>query len=804
MKQNIFLTAILLLLFTVMQSVALTVTERTSPAGWNQNTKVAVIWNDGTGGDEMPAGWNPARGELGEDTKDFVNRSLHHLDPTNIREYHGQMNGWDTVDLTSLKNDFGGELPHAIVYVNAGFEWAQELSWPKPKGPYDLLEEASDSGVGIVAVGDDAAFDAKQIFDLTGPGGTGDPIQYDSQWPGMGGAANLYSPSVESVWMTTARNDRLLWEVSDDTLFFKDFVKGGRGQLDADIWDIDTASLDDFSFSGFQQLKYSSTVFYQGDPGDWKDDANTPFVGATPTDSPAPVSDTYQKGYTYIYTILAGLQFLNNRVAMIGYQPQYLADTNASAQIIYNAVYWASKAKNVLKIGTPKADPASGDVQDVADVGLQVDYPKNSDLYTLRYTLDGSNPTRSSTEYSGRIPLPKDQGQVTLKAIAFSEDEANWLDSDMLTVTYGYSLNKIATPKANPAGGNTQSVTEIKLSVDRPADTTLYDLRYTLDGSDPASAGIAYTGPIDFPDKASTDVVLKAIALSQKPNEWQDSDMLTVTYPYEGGPVADSAHFFPGKLADLKTSRRDDDTLTVFFNAQVRPIAADRPFRCKDGDGNKYSIEVDTCLSGYDTTVVTFVSSGFRNKPDEYLPEDTVDSISVDPTASVTSKNGITQDGTNNSFGLLRVFPVPPALTISSVWIHNESPETISEIIDNYGTSSKNAFEKGVMILIDPRVPMSETAAKEMDCALDIFDNVGNKIARLSSVKTDTKHLGGALLFLKNRYQLALYWDGTNSAGRKVGAGSYLGRLRFRNHEGNHRSRRIMLTVPSLQSTLRK
>lgn len=537
---------VLLLLAVVMAVSAVTVIPHEHPENWNDTARVAIIWNDGTGNDEMSTDWASEinTGDIGKWTKEYVVEALYHLSSDNIKEYYGKMSGWNNLTLDDIRSDFDGAYPHVIVYVNAGYEWAQEFNSNKPNDPYDIITDAANKGVGIVAVGDDAAYDAKYMFPLTGPGGAGSPIQYDSYYPGMGGAFDYpeYDYYIDSLWLwldlkdTASVEGGLLWNVPKSKLFFKELEKNGRGQLDADIWDVDTSKLDDFFMIGFQQAKTAGPVWYEGKKGDWSDNVETHYIGNRPGDIVGPVSTVYDSGYAFTYTALAGLQELNHRVAMIGYQPQYLADTNASSQIVYNAVYWASKAHEKLQIATPVADPASGTIQTVDEVTLSVSYPKNKDVFDIYYTLDGSTPTVvSGVKYTDgdKIPIPKNQGSVTLKAIAFSNRPNDWIDSKMLEVTYTDNKKKISAPKANPSSGKTHEVSGIVLTVDSPSDKSLYDIYYTLDESDPDASSILYTGAFDLPDNPSGDVTLKAIAISKDKVNWEDSDIATFTYEHE-------------------------------------------------------------------------------------------------------------------------------------------------------------------------------------------------------------------------------------------------------------------------------
>ena len=93
----------------------------------------------------------------------------------------------------------------------------------------------------------------------------------------------------------------------------------------------------------------------------------------------------------------------------------------------------------------------------------------------IRYTLDGSEPTWSSSLY--RAPLTVDWS-VTLKAKAFRSDQA---PSATASATFSVDTGGVAKPRLAPGGGTYTT----RVSVTVASDTPDAAIHYTLNGDDP-------------------------------------------------------------------------------------------------------------------------------------------------------------------------------------------------------------------------------------------------------------------------------------------------------------------------------
>ena len=82
------------------------------------------------------------------------------------------------------------------------------------------------------------------------------------------------------------------------------------------------------------------------------------------------------------------------------------------------------------KVTTPVVNPVGGTYTDAQNVTITCETPGAE----IRYTLDGSEPSTSSTLYTGAINL---SSSITLKVRAF---KSGWVESDIVTQTYIFSV----------------------------------------------------------------------------------------------------------------------------------------------------------------------------------------------------------------------------------------------------------------------------------------------------------------------------------------------------------------------------
>jgi glycosidase len=129
----------------------------------------------------------------------------------------------------------------------------------------------------------------------------------------------------------------------------------------------------------------------------------------------------------------------------------------------------------------------------------------------IYYTLDGTMPTISSTQFSGKVTLTKD---TVIKAITVDS-------SSNISKVYvlSYKLNQDATPPvvtATPAPGRYETAQSVNLKITDNRDSGL-NIYYTIDGTEPkAELSYLYNGQIINIDKTTT---IKTYAKDKAGNE---------------------------------------------------------------------------------------------------------------------------------------------------------------------------------------------------------------------------------------------------------------------------------------------
>ncbi|MBF0549903.1 MAG: chitobiase/beta-hexosaminidase C-terminal domain-containing protein [Deltaproteobacteria bacterium] len=163
------------------------------------------------------------------------------------------------------------------------------------------------------------------------------------------------------------------------------------------------------------------------------------------------------------------------------------------------------------KVAAPVFSPPGGSYTSAQMVSLT----SATQGATIAFTTNGSDPTSSSTIYSGPFKLT---GNATIKARAY---KSGMNMSDITTAVYVITIPqaKTAAPVFSPPGGSYTSAQMVTLSCATPGAT----ITFTTNGTDPTTASPVYTSPI----KLSGNATIKARAFKSGMNP---SDIVTAVY----------------------------------------------------------------------------------------------------------------------------------------------------------------------------------------------------------------------------------------------------------------------------------
>lgn len=130
----------------------------------------------------------------------------------------------------------------------------------------------------------------------------------------------------------------------------------------------------------------------------------------------------------------------------------------------------------------------------------------------IHYTLDGTDPTTSSTRYTGSFELTS---SATIKARAF---KSGMLPSEISSKTYTYG---VASVSVYPLSGTFTTAQNVTMASITPGTV----IRYTTDGTEPIESSTAYTAPFT----ADGNMTIKAKGFI---SGWEPSSTVSVTYVF--------------------------------------------------------------------------------------------------------------------------------------------------------------------------------------------------------------------------------------------------------------------------------
>ena len=187
--------------------------------------------------------------------------------------------------------------------------------------------------------------------------------------------------------------------------------------------------------------------------------------------------------------------------------------------------------------------PNSGTYRDSFAVTLS-----SEDDAVTYYTLDGSTPTTSSTQYSSEINI---SSTTTLKY--FSVDALDNKEA-VKTAEYVIDSTKPSTLSSHAAGLYNQSIT-VTLTSDE--NTVVY---YTLDGSTPTHLSTEYSSPIEIAETTT----LKYYSVDEVGNE---EDVYTAIYVIDSTAPSTTVSHVGGEYSQsiaVTLTSNDDDSITYY------------------------------------------------------------------------------------------------------------------------------------------------------------------------------------------------------------------------------------------------
>lgn len=225
---------------------------------------------------------------------------------------------------------------------------------------------------------------------------------------------------------------------------------------------------------------------------------------ATPTFSPVPGKYTSAQSVSISdSTSGATIYYTTNGTTPTTSSTPYTGPITVSANETIEAVAVSSStslsavAKGAYTIAYPAATPVISPGSGTYASGQSVTLSDSTSGAVIYYTVNGSTPNTSSTQYTGPISVSTDS---TIQAIALAPGGSS---SPKATATLNFST---ATPTISPAGGTYTTVQKVTLA----SATSGASIYYTTNGTTPTTSSNYYGGA--FTVSANTTVKAMAIA----------------------------------------------------------------------------------------------------------------------------------------------------------------------------------------------------------------------------------------------------------------------------------------------------
>lgn len=169
----------------------------------------------------------------------------------------------------------------------------------------------------------------------------------------------------------------------------------------------------------------------------------------------------------------------------------------------------------------PTFNPASGSYSSDQSVIIK-DADEGAAIY---YTIDGSDPTAASKQYSAPISVAGNGTTMTIKALA---TKAGIPNSTIASASYTIDYSKVSIPNFSPAAGSYSSDQSVIIS----SATEGAMIYYTTDGSEPTTGSTKYASPIKVVGPSAVTMIKAIAAKAGMANSQTATVSYSITYAY--------------------------------------------------------------------------------------------------------------------------------------------------------------------------------------------------------------------------------------------------------------------------------
>ena len=322
------------------------------------------------------------------------------------------------------------------------------------------------------------------------------------------------------------------------------FIDNGMIKITYEFFNLPEGSLAAFGAYAYCQsskqgegVRWVNRVGSTGASGYYVYGVNNPPVAdfsASPASGTVPLTVQFTDKSTGTKPLTYAWDFNNDGVVDSSQQnPTYTYTTTGTYTVtltVTNSAGNSTKTFNVtasvydIVAPTTSVDVGTGSYNTTQTINLTAvdDQDPSPKIY---YTINGGDPTASSTLYTG--PISISTPGVSILKFAAVDASGNW--SPVSTETY--TIDKTApSATANPVGGTYNVIQNVTLNATDNLDTNPA-IYYTTDGSNPLTNGTEYTGPITVGSTTTIKFIAKDAAGNWSPLYLQNYTMVDIASP---------------------------------------------------------------------------------------------------------------------------------------------------------------------------------------------------------------------------------------------------------------------------------